>query len=73
MSEAFYNITYAISGSSCDSTTLPTSSCDDSTGICSYIFDVSSSRCRFSSDIAVTIFGVNTLGSGATSTPIIIG
>ena len=65
-----YTINYAdtASGTSCESATIPASSC--SGGVCQSVFELSSSHCPLSDSITVTVFGTNVLGNGSSSQPI---
>lgn len=69
-----YTITYsdATFGSTCFTTTIPSSSCNN--GMCSHDFDIASySVCPSTTSITVTVFGTNILGRGLTSVPVTKG
>ena len=55
----------------CSSITLPASSCDD--GVCTSVYEVSSSSCPPQTDISVSAFATNVFGNGQLSDSLIIG
>lgn len=68
-----YTITYtdAVSSDMCSEVTVPATVCVK--GICSHLFEVSSSNCRPFADISVTVFGTNVLGNGTVARSVTIG
>ena len=67
-----YTVTYIdSSGSTCDSVTIPASSCRD--GICKHVFEFfSESSCLPSTFISMTVLANNILGDGPSSDPLFI-
>lgn len=72
-SVTFYTITYSdsASGSNCGSATIPASSCE--VGICSNVFEVSSSSCPPSTMISVVVLASNVLGNSSSSRSTYVG
>lgn len=62
-----YTIVYTDAGILCDFIKVPAFRCQG--GLCSHLFDVSSSHCVNSTNISIAIYATNLLGDGPASEP----